>query len=104
MQQAQAAVESLQIGEDFRSVILRCYLEMTHVLKDEQGIERDANLTAREFMELLQKRGVPASPIHDLTLLFESARYSPLRPTEMDEQLGLNCLHEIIQDCQRRAR
>ena len=103
LQQAQAAVESLQMGEDFKSVILRCYLQMTRVLKEEHGIERDTNLTAREFMELLQKRGISPSPIHDMTLLFESARYSPLQPGEREEQRGLDCLNEIIQDCRRNA-
>jgi hypothetical protein len=104
LRQAQAAVDSLQKGEAFQSVILRCYMEMTRVLQEEQGIERETNLTAREFMEYLQKRGISPSPIHDLTLLFESARYGPLPPSEKDEQLGLASLHEIIQDLQRRAQ
>ncbi len=101
LQEAQKAVEDLQMGGDFRSVILRCYRQMTHVLKEEQGIERDANLTAREFMDLLQKRGISPAPVRTLTLLFEAARYSPLEPSGKDEQAGLECLNEIIRDSRR---
>jgi len=99
--EAQSAVDALNKGEAFENVILRCYLQMTHILKEEQGLERDANLTAREFVDFLQARGISPAPVRQLTLLFEAARYSTLKPDKKEEQAGLDCLNQIILDCQR---
>jgi len=101
VQEAQSALKDLKMGQDLKSVILRCYLQMINILKEEQGIERDANLTAREFMELLQARGISPSPVRQLTLLFEAARYSVLKPNEREEQIGIDCLNQIISDSQK---
>jgi hypothetical protein len=104
LQEAQSAVNALKEGEAFESVILRCYLQMTHILKEEQGLERGAALTAREFVDFLQERGISPSPVRQLTLLFEAARYSTLKPDKREEQVGLDCLNEIIRDCQRNPK
>ena len=37
-------------------------------------------MTAREFEALLEKRGVPNPPVHQLTALFEVARYAAQAP------------------------
>ena len=104
LHEAQSAVDALEKGEAFENVILRCYLQMTHILKEEQGLERDANLTAREFVDFLQARGVSPAPVRQLTLLFEAARYSTLKPDKREEQAGLDCLNQIILDCQRSPK
>ncbi len=104
LQEAQSAMNALEKGEAFESVILRCYLQMTLILKEEKGLERDANLTAREFVDFLQERGISPSPVRQLTLLFETARYSTLKPDQREEQVGMDCLNQIILDCQRSAK
>ena len=101
LQEAETAVNAIRTGMAFNSVILRCYRRMSRILREEQGIERETSMTAREFMELLQERGVSAAPVRQLTLLFEAARYGALQATKSDEQIGIACLREIIRDCRR---
>ncbi len=96
MLEAERAVEALRAGLDLRSVILRCYQQMSAELKKEQGIELEEAMTAREFERLAEARGIPDAPVHELTLLFEVARYAdhPLAPG--DESRALNCLTAIV--------
>ncbi len=101
LQEAETAVNAMRAGMAFNTVILRCYLHMSRILQEEQGIKRKATMTAREFMYLLQERGVSAAPVRQLTLLFEAARYGALQATKSDEQIGIACLQEIVRDCRR---
>jgi hypothetical protein len=101
LQEAENAANAIQKGEDLKSVLLRCYQQMSRILREEQGIERRDNMTAREFMEILQEKGISLSPVRQLTLLFEAARYGAFPLGEREEQIGLDSLNEIIKDCQR---
>ena len=93
---AQAAIESIQAGGDVQSVVLRCYLEMSQVLSQQRGIERERAMTPREFAQHLAASGVRDKHIQQLTRLFEGARYSAQPPSAQDERAAIECLTAII--------
>lgn len=95
------AVDALNTGRDFSSVIIQCYFQMTEILKDERGIERNFNMTAREFEDWLALKGIPRSPIRQLTYLFEKVRYGRQELSKEDEKTGVDCLNEIIRYCRK---
>jgi hypothetical protein len=95
--EAYRAVQALRLGLDLRNVILRCYRQMSQALQKEQGIALEETMTAREFERLLEARGIPRSPVQQLTQLFETARYGCQPPTPGDEEKAVDCLKAIIQ-------
>lgn len=97
--EAERAMQALKMGEDFRSVILRCYQQMSLVLQKERGLALEESMTAREFESRLQQRGVPSTPVHQLTQLFEFARYGNQPSTHQQERQALESLHAIVQFC-----
>lgn len=102
--EAEQAMRDLKTGLELKNVIVRCYLQMSLALQKEQGIELEETMTAREFERLLTARGVPYAPVHQLTRLFEGARYS-LRPsTSNDEQLAFECLDAIVRHSRERRQ
>ena len=94
--EAERALQALKAGLDLKNVILQSYWQMTLVLQEEQGYEREAAMTTREFEHLLQARGVPAAPVHQLTQLFEAVRYGRRAPTSDDERQAADCLTAIV--------
>jgi hypothetical protein len=94
--EAERALQALKSGEIFKNVIVRCYREMSLVLKREQGIELEETMTAQEFERLLLARGIPHTPIDQLTRLFEAARYGSRSPTPVNEQEAYDCLNAIV--------
>jgi hypothetical protein len=94
---AQAAIESIEAGDDVQSVVLRCYLEMSQVLGQQRGIERGRAMTPREFAQHLAASGVRDEHIQQLTRLFESARYGAQPPSSRDERAAVECLTAIVQ-------
>ena len=99
IQEAQNAVDAIQSGVDLKNVILHCYAQMTRALYREQGIERQDNMTAREFERQLEIKGFPPTPVHQLTALFEKVRYGAQKTSAQDEKTAMDCLNEIIQYC-----
>jgi hypothetical protein len=99
LQEAEEAVNALETGADLRSVILRCYFQMTHSLQEEQGIERDYTMTVQEFERWLGNLGFPTIPLRQLTSLFEKVRYGKQQTNYTDEQIAIDSLNEIIQFC-----
>ena len=95
-EQAERALEALKSGESFKNVIVRCYSEMSLVLQREQGLELEETMTAQEFERLLEARGIPHTPIDQLTRLFEAARYGCRPPTSADEQAAFDSLNAIV--------
>ncbi|HUX20955.1 MAG TPA: DUF4129 domain-containing protein, partial [Spirochaetia bacterium] len=81
----------------------RCYQRMGNALRRERQIEREAFMTAGEFEALLGAEGVPLGPVHELTRLFEAARYGDLRPTEGDERRAIEALGAIVDHCREAA-
>jgi hypothetical protein len=95
--EAERAMQALQKGQDFKNVIVQCYRQMSAALQKEQGIELEDTMTAREFEHLLEAKGLPRDPVHQLTQLFEAARYSLQQFTPADEQKAFDCLSVIVQ-------
>ncbi len=94
--EAERAIEALQSASDLKDVIVRCYLQMSQALQDEQGIAREQTMTAREFERLVEDRGIPHAPVHQLTQLFETIRYGGQLAGPEDEQRALDCLNAIL--------
>jgi hypothetical protein len=93
---AEQALRSLLDGEDVRKVILECYRQMSRALREERNIERESFMTAGEFERLLAAKGVPHSPVHRLTDLFEAVRYGRAEPTPSEERDAIQSLEAIL--------
>jgi len=100
--EAERAMQALKKGQDFKNVIVQCYRQMSAALQKEQGIELADTMTAREFERLLEAKGLPRDPVHQLTQLFEAARYSLRQFTPADEQSAFDCLSAIVQFSRER--
>jgi hypothetical protein len=98
-QEAQLAITALQAGADLRGTILRCYFEMSRVLRKERGITREQAMTPREFESHLGDLGLPQAPIGELTRLFEAVRYGAKIPAKADEHRAISSLSAIIEAC-----
>ncbi len=94
--EAERALEALKAGLDLKNVIVRCYWQMAQVLQEEQGLEKQAAMTVREFERLLQARGVPPAPVHQLTQLFEAVRYGRRLSNADDERQAVDSLTAIV--------
>ncbi len=99
--EAEKAWQELKAGLGLKDVIIKCYRHMSLALEKEQGIEREESMTAREFENLLQAAGVPYDPVHQLTQLFEAARYGNWQPDPIDEQKAIHCLEAIVLYCRQ---
>ncbi len=97
--EAEKARRALLTGQDFKDVIIKCYRQMNLAVAQDQGIQREAFMTTREFETVLEETGLPRASIHQLTLLFESVRYGHWQANKRDEQLASRCLEDIIQYC-----
>lgn len=98
--EAQDALNRLELGEDLRETILRCYLEMVQVVKESRGIARSQHTTPHEFEVLLKTKGLPAEALMRLTRLFEEVRYGSYSASPQEEQLAILCLRDIVAACQ----
>ena len=97
--EAKKAWRALQTGSDLKDVIIRCYLQMSLALNKAQGIEREDFMTTGEFESLLKAAGIPHEPIHQLTRLFDAARYGNWQPNAGDEKKAIQCLEDIMLFC-----
>jgi Zn-dependent protease with chaperone function len=96
------ALNALASGAEFKNVIIECYTSMLRVLHDEAGIERRMDMTPMEFEKSLMSRGLTADSIHQLTRLFEAARYSQDQPDEQDQKKGRALLLDIVAHLKHR--
>jgi hypothetical protein len=94
--EAEKAWQEIKLGVGLKDVIIKCYRQMSLALEKEQGIQRQKYMTTGEFEKLLDAEGVPHNPIHQLTRLFEAARYGDWQPNPADEQEAIDCLESII--------
>ena len=102
-EQARHAIENLRAGDDVRSVILRCYSEMSRVLSDERGLTRQSSMTPREFERSLVKAGLPEPAVQRLTRLFEAVRYGAKIAGDVDEEQAMASLAAIVDACRGAA-
>jgi hypothetical protein len=98
-QEAQEALDALQAGGDLKDVVLRCYLEMNRVLREQRGITRPGASTPREFEQQLERAGLPGEHVHRLTRLFEDVRYGAKVSGEREERQAIACLTAIVEHC-----
>ncbi len=96
---AEEALSEIQLGEDLRNIIIRCYTEMSQVLNEQRGIQRQQAMTPREFERQLQDIGLPQNSIERLTRLFEEARYGHSELGKEAEQEAIQCLTAIAEAC-----
>lgn len=99
LQEAENAVHNLKAGKELSDVIVHCYAQMAQALREQRGIERNQTMTVREFEGWLEVEGIPPEPLHQLTSLFEAARYSKRQLGDEDQKSALHCLNEIICYC-----
>jgi hypothetical protein len=100
--EAQEALQTIQAGGDLRNTIIQCYRRMVMAVKDERGIQRDAAMTPREFTLILTGKGLPPSPVQNLTRLFEDARYGNITGGMRQQLEAVAALEEIIDACRTR--
>ncbi len=100
-QEAQEALAALGAGADVRDTVLRCYFEMSRVLKERRGIRRAEAMTPREFERQLKEVGLPEPPIEQLTRLFERVRYGARIADKGDERQAIDCLTAVVEACKR---
>jgi hypothetical protein len=99
-QEAQEALHALQAGADLRNTVLRCYLEMSRVLREQRGIARAEGMTTREFERHLEEAGLADEHVRRLTRLFEEVRYGARVPGQQQERQAIACLTAIVEACQ----
>lgn len=95
--EARSALTSLESGEELRNAVLRCYAEMSRVLGERRGVQRDKTMTPREFEARLAATGVRDEHIRRLTRLFERVRYGGREPGEREEREAVACLSAIVE-------
>jgi len=96
---AEEAISGIQAGEDLRHVIIRCYADMSQIVNEQRGIQRQKAMTPREFERQLQGFGLPQTAVQRLTRLFEEVRYGNTELGKDAEQEAIHCLTSIIEAC-----
>jgi hypothetical protein len=94
--EAKKAWQDIEAGQTLKNVIINCYRQMSILIKESSKLEREDSMTTQEFEDLLKREGVPYEPIHQLTQLFDAARYGDWRPGPTDEQKAINCLEALM--------
>jgi hypothetical protein len=78
---------------------MRCYYEMSRVLRQQRGIRRHQAMTPREFATFLEEAGLPTEAVRRLTELFEQVRYGAKSPGRDEGAQALACLETIVEFC-----
>jgi hypothetical protein len=98
-QPMEEAIEAIHAGADLRGTVMRCYYEMSRVLRQQRGIRRQQAMTPREFVAFLQRAGLPTEAVGRLTELFERVRYGGKAAGREEEVQALACLETIVAFC-----
>ncbi|RME53086.1 MAG: DUF4129 domain-containing protein [Caldilineae bacterium] len=96
VQEAEEALAALEAGGDVRDVVLRCYVQMSQVLRESRHVERRKAMTPREFEQYLAAAGLRDEHIQRLTRLFESVRYGGKPSTGAAALEANDCLRAIV--------
>ncbi len=90
------AQTGLNEGRDSRSVIIRCYDEMSSAILASAGLSRMQSMTAGEFRDKLVQEGLPSPAVSRLTGLFEMVRYGRGNLSEKQEKEAVDALEDIV--------
>lgn len=101
---AKEAIAEIKAGGELRSIILRCYHDMLHTVRERVGIERLEHVTPREFEDHLIEIGLPSADIQQLTRLFERVRYGESDTDSASERnRAVHCLNTIVHAIEGQA-
>jgi hypothetical protein len=100
--EAGQAVAALEGGANLNDTIIRCYVEMSRVLRVERNLARESAMTPREFEKRLGEAGLPESSVCRLTRLFEAVRYGAKQTGEQEKQQAISCLTAIVEACRSK--
>lgn len=96
------AVYSLDFGSDYRSTIIQTYKDLCSII-EERGMPQDVSLTPREFeLAAQQKLGIFSGYLHDVTLLFEKARYGNEEIVPEDALRASDCFRNLSSEIARK--
>lgn len=95
-QEAREALHAIDRGDAVYSTVVQCYLRMVQVVHQRRGLRRGVSVTAHEFSAALVALGLPHAAVHQLTRLFEKARYSNQLAGEQDALDARASLNAII--------
>ena len=98
--EAEKARQSILLGVGLKDVIILCYRQMSNVLQEDRGITRKDNMTTLEFEETLVSTGFSPEPVHELTRMFNAARYGDWQPSAEDEGKAIRCFEAITRFAQ----
>lgn len=94
--EAQLALAEIEAGADLENVILRAYYQLCVASRSRRGIARSRNQTAREYGGDLRQAGLPPQALHQITRLFEKARYGDKPLDADDERAAVESLRQIL--------
>lgn len=103
-EEAESAMTAIAAGNDLRDTVIRCYVEMSRVVRESRGILRQQTITTREFEEQLERAGLPGDSVRDLTRLFEAVRYGAKDLGPGEEKCAMACLATIAGACRGGLR
>jgi hypothetical protein len=90
-------------SHDWQDIVIRCYADMSSVVSKKMDLHRSKSMTPAEFSAHLEKAGLPSKPVHNLTHLFEKARYGSQHSSSADIREAMTCLSAILQVVERRT-
>ncbi len=102
-EKAEEAREEIEAGGDLRHTVIRCYVEMSRIVRESRGVQRERGATPHEFEEQLRRAGLPGEPVHDLTQLFEEVRYGAKELGPWEGRRAVACLTTIADACRSLA-
>jgi uncharacterized membrane protein YeaQ/YmgE (transglycosylase-associated protein family) len=100
---ARTALNDLSGAKSSKNVIVRCYLDMNHVVGEKRGLVRDAATTPAEFSVRLEAMGLPLDAVHGLTEVFERVRYGGRDASPEEIKEAKRCLTHILKACETKA-
>jgi len=101
---AEQAIDEIKAGKDWGDAIINCYANMLQAVTENQKIIlRNDSLTPAEFVALMVKARLPATPVKRLTALFERVRYGGKQATQAEIDEAVACLADIVTACRENA-
>jgi len=94
---AQSALRQIDAGQNLRDVVLRCYHEMTRAVAEKHHLIRPEHVTPHEFVNSLERIGLPAEQVQRLTSLFEMVRYGHKVPGVPERAEAVACLNAVVE-------